>query len=302
MFNDTSTNYLITNGPTFQILWKIVTRSVKLFVIGLILNSSGGNNNIASLRIPGVLQRFAISYFIVATVHTLRVIPTEVTEGWRGASSKLRDVIFYWPEWLLMSFLVAIHLLVIIALPVPGCPTGYLGPGGLHMGGAYFNCTGGAAGYVDRLILGTTHIYQRSSAKKVYHGNLPHDPEGLLGCLTSIFLTFLGLQAGKILLTYPNHFHRISRWISWAIICGLLAGILCGFSKENGAIPVNKNLWSLSFVLCNASSAFVLLTLMYIAIDVLNLWAGGPFIYPGMNSIIVYVGHMLVTGMLPWFW
>lgn len=36
---------------------------------------------------------------------------------------------------------------------------------------------------------------------------------------------------------------RISRWMAWALICGVAAGVLCNFSKEDGIIPVNKNLW-----------------------------------------------------------
>lgn len=43
------------------------------------------------------------------------------------------------------------------------CPRGYLGPGGIGDFGNYLNCTGGAAGYIDRLVLGEKHIYQHPS-------------------------------------------------------------------------------------------------------------------------------------------
>ena len=42
---------------------------------------------------------------------------------------------------------------------------GYLGPGGLDNHSAYSLCTGGAAGFIDREILGTKHLYQRPSFK-----------------------------------------------------------------------------------------------------------------------------------------
>ncbi len=45
--------------------------------------------------------------------------------------------------------------------------SGYLGPGGLHDGGKFSNCTGGAAGYIDRLVLGDDHIYHWPTAKQV---------------------------------------------------------------------------------------------------------------------------------------
>src|SRR5258708_5334672 len=37
---------------------------------------------------------------------------------------------------------------------------GYLGPGGLHESGKFWNCTGGAAGRLDQWIFGQNHIYQ----------------------------------------------------------------------------------------------------------------------------------------------
>ena len=43
--------------------------------------------------------------------------------------------------------------------------SGYIGPGGLHDGKKYENCTGGAAGYIDRLVLGDNHIYGNPTPK-----------------------------------------------------------------------------------------------------------------------------------------
>lgn len=43
-------------------------------------------------------------------------------------------------------------------------PSGYLGPGGIGDLGKYPHCTGGAAGYIDRLLLGDSHLYQHPSS------------------------------------------------------------------------------------------------------------------------------------------
>lgn len=43
--------------------------------------------------------------------------------------------------------------------------SGYLGPGGIGDFGQYQNCTGGAAGYIDRWLLGNNHIYQTPSSR-----------------------------------------------------------------------------------------------------------------------------------------
>jgi hypothetical protein len=68
---------------------------------------------------------------------------------------------------------------------------GYLGPAGLANDGAYpAECIGGATGYVDRLILGTNHIYGYPTAKDVYETG-PFDPEGIVG--TFLLLTLWNL-------------------------------------------------------------------------------------------------------------
>lgn len=53
----------------------------------------------------------------------------------------------------------------------------------------------------------------------------------------------LGVQAGITLLVFKKHYQRIIRWLVFSLVLGVFGGILCGFSKEDGLIPVNKNLW-----------------------------------------------------------
>ena len=70
--------------------------------------------------------------------------------------------------------------------------SGYLGPGGLSLDYREYNntkdCIGGATGYIDRLILGTNHIYGNPTAKGVYDSGA-FDPEGILGLLQKIYFT-----------------------------------------------------------------------------------------------------------------
>lgn len=285
----------VTRGRIFL---RIVKRSLILFGIGIMLGTLCGNNDLSKLRIPGVLQRLALSYLVASTLHLFFAKPREGQLVW----SPMRDVLAYWPEWLLMIPMLAAHLALTFFLPVPNCPSGYLGPGGLHLNGSFANCTGGAAGFIDRTIFGSQHIYQTPDMRHVYRTHQPYDPEGAVGCFTSIFLVFLGLQAGKILLTFQEWRSRVVRWCCWGALCGIVAGILCKFSKEEGWMPVNKNLWSVSFVLSTASTAFFLLAILYYLIDVREWWSGEPLTYPGMNSLVVYVGHELVHGSFPWSW
>jgi heparan-alpha-glucosaminide N-acetyltransferase len=51
------------------------------------------------------------------------------------------------------------------------------------------------------------------------------------------------VQAGTILSFYREWRDRVIRWVIWGTVVGVVAAGLCGFSKEEGVIPVNKNLW-----------------------------------------------------------
>ncbi|XP_012553482.2 heparan-alpha-glucosaminide N-acetyltransferase isoform X1 [Hydra vulgaris] len=279
--------------------WIICTRSIKIFLIGFILNAG---KNLPTWRIPGVLQRIGISYFIVASFN-LFTAPSEQTIK-RFASIKwvshLCDIIPFGIQWLFIFCLLAIHTAITFRLPVPGCPTGYLGPGGLSEGGKYFYCTGGAAGYIDKLVFGEKHLYRNPSLKNIYLTKQNFDPEGLLGYLTSIVLTFFGLQAGRIMFMYKSHKSQVLRWFIWTLITGGIAFGLTSGSLNNGLIPINKNLWSLSFVMATSATSFLLFSFCYILCDIFHVWNGSPFFFCGVNSMFIYIGHSLVSFNIYW--
>ncbi|KAM6956265.1 heparan-alpha-glucosaminide N-acetyltransferase [Aplochiton taeniatus] len=253
------------------------------------------------LRIPGVLQRLGFTYFVLALMQTfwgLKEIALRGNHWW----SPVQDMVLYWPEWIFILLLETIWLCVTFLMPVPDCPTGYLGAGGIGEDGLYPNCTGGAAGYVDRMLFGD-NMFRWPTCRELYLTTQPFDPEGVLGTINSIVLGFMGMQAGKILLFYRRkNVSILSRFLVWAIILGISAAILSKCTRDEGFIPVNKNLWSLSFVMCGGSVSFLGLGFMYFIIDVKGWWSGLPFIYPGMNSIFVYAGHTLLGFYFPFSW
>ncbi|ALC49731.1 CG6903 [Drosophila busckii] len=268
-----------------HICLRIVWRACKLFAIGLCLNSVNGPQ-LEQLRLMGVLQRFGIAYLIVGVLHTLcsrreHLIPQR---AWQRA---IYDVCLFSGELAVLLALIAAYLGLTFGLRVPGCPLGYLGPGGKHMNGAYPQCIGGAAGYVDMQVLGQAHIYQHPTARR---------------CLLSVVQVLLGAFAGVTLLVHTTWQARLKRWLLFAALLGLLGGALSGFSQEKGIIPVNKNLWSISFVFLTVALALALLSLVYYVVDVRQLWSGYPFTECGMNAIILYVGHTVMHKMLPWHW
>lgn len=72
--------------------------------------------------------------------------------------------------------------------------------------------------------------------------------------------------------------------------------------KNHGVIPINKNLWSLSFVLTIGGMAFAIHAFLFVMVDILRKWGGRPLFYPGMNPIFLYVGHELLRNTFPFAW
>ncbi|XP_039995830.1 heparan-alpha-glucosaminide N-acetyltransferase isoform X2 [Xiphias gladius] len=287
-----------------QLLRKITWRTVVLLMLGFcFLNYSprDGPLSWSWLRIPGVLQRLGFTYFVLSLLQTFwghKEIPLRSYPWW----NPIPDMVLYWPQWLIIILLETLWLCITFLMPVPNCPTGYLGAGGISDNGLYPNCTGGAAGYIDRLMFGD-NMYRYPTCKEMYHTTQPFDPEGVLGTINSIVMGFLGMQAGKIIISYKGmNLHILCRFLAWAIILGISAAILSKCTRDGGFIPVNKNLWSLSYVTCMGCFSFLLLGGMYSVIDIKGWWGGQPFIYTGTNSIFVYVGHSLLGFYFPFSW
>ncbi|NXU51072.1 HGNAT acetyltransferase, partial [Turnix velox] len=289
-----------------KVLGKILWRSFLLILLGIIVvnpNYCLGPLSWDNLRILGVLQRLGLTYLVVASLELLFTRAGAESGILETPCPALQDILPYWPQWIFILLLEVIWLCLTFLLPVPGCPRGYLGPGGIGDFGNYPNCTGGAAGYIDRLLLGENHIYQHPSSSVIYQTTMPYDPEGLLGTINSILMAFLGLQAGKIILFYKDQHRQImSRFVIWSTVMGIISAILTKCSKEEGFIPINKNLWSISYVTTMSCFAFILLLLIYYLVDVKRLWSGAPFFYPGMNSILVYIGHKVLENYFPFKW
>ncbi|KFO07002.1 Heparan-alpha-glucosaminide N-acetyltransferase, partial [Balearica regulorum gibbericeps] len=297
-----------------KVLGKILWRSFLLIMLGIIVvnpNYCLGPLSWDNLRIPGVLQRLGFTYLVVAALELLFTRAGAETGTLETPCLALQDILPYWPQWIFILMLEVIWLCLTFLLPVPGCPRGYLGPGGIGDFGNYPNCTGGAAGYIDRLLLGEKHIYQHPSSSVIYQTTMPYDPEGILGTINTIFMAFLGLQvplflSGCIFMQCKLSISEIccSGYIKFSnfLFQGIISAILTKCSKEEGFIPINKNLWSISYVTTMSCFAFILLLLIYYLVDVKRLWSGAPFFYPGMNSILIYIGHEVFENYFPFKW
>lgn len=118
------------------------------------------------------------------------------------------------------------------------------------------------------------------------------DPEGLLSTIPSIATAMLGVLAGDWL----KSSRKVTTKAAGMFALGM-AGLVAGKALDLWVMPINKNLWTSSFVVFTAGFALVLLAACYWALDIKG-WRGPwsiPFIAFGMNAIGIYTGATLVA-------
>ncbi|CAH2097531.1 unnamed protein product [Euphydryas editha] len=291
---------LRTSMPRWTAFGQVARRSLLLSLIGICLGSV--NVSWYNVRFPGVLQRLAAMYFIVGSLECAFMRTSQnITPG----RSLFRDIAAGWQQLLATILIVAIQVIITLTVAAPGCPKGYSGPGGLHRTAlgdfSLQNCTGGIAGYIDREILGPSHLYNHGTFRKIYQTVLPHDPEGILGIFSGVLVVQAGAHTTRIMLAYNHARARIMRWIFWSIIFGVTGGALSMFSKNGGLIPINKNLWSLSYCLVTSSMALFIQAVLYFLVDLKTKWGGRPLYYAGQNALFLYIGSELLKRHFPLF-
>ncbi len=151
-------------------------------------------------------------------------------------------------------------------VPVPGFGAGDLAPG--HT----------LTDFIDRSLI-PGHLY---------HGD--RDPEGLLGVVPAIATALSGAVTGQLL-----KYERLSGYAKTLIM--VIAGLVClGLGQLwNLEFPINKNLWTSSFVLYCAGWSMLFLALFYLVIDVWR-WRAWTllFVVIGSNSILIYMAQQFV--------
>ena len=134
---------------------------------------------------------------------------------------------------------------------------------------------------VDRAILTPTHMYKDNGI----------DPEGLLSTIPSIAHVLLGFYVGKLLLDGNKSEDRMSFLNSQIITLFLVGTILtfAGFLLSYGC-PINKKIWSPTFVLttCGLASSFLALLIWIIDVKGKKKWSLF-FEAFGVNPLFMYV-------------
>ena len=130
-------------------------------------------------------------------------------------------------------------------------------------------------GVIDTIIIGKDHLYTGTG--------IPFDPEGLLSTIPSAVTVLIGFLVGTMIKTAKDHqdnYQRMAVLGSLLIILGWIWGFV---------MPINKQLWTSSYVLFTSGIGTIMLAGMIWLIDVkhINGWTK-PFIIFGANSIFLY--------------
>src|SRR4026207_2265587 len=261
-------------------LWKIFKRTIIIFLLGYLMywfpfvhwNESGGLsfNPIGQTRIMGVLQRIALCYCAAAImIHYLKL------------NTVLRlSLAFLFIYWLLLLMFQSPFEYYSIPKGGSGMPlTGNTNDA--------FDMLTNAGTRLDLWLLGPDHLY---------HGEgVAFDPEGLLSTLPAIANVTFGYAAGKWIQQKGSSYEGLTKLLLVGITLIFLA--LCW----NNFFPINKKLWTGSFVFLTVGIDCVLLSALVYVIGFLQIKRFNYFFEVfGRNPLFIYLVSE-IGAILLWF-
>ncbi|CAM2870439.1 acyltransferase family protein [Legionella worsleiensis] len=249
-----------------------------LFIVGLTcavsLNSfrRGGDGSVYWAIFRRSVLLFALGVF-------LNIFPTHIhLSSLRVYGILQRIAVCYFISAVLylktnVKVLALIFLLILLSywfvmtqIPVPGYGANQLTPEGSWVS------------FCDQLIFSSAHLLE-----KVY------DPEGFLSTLPSVATTLAGVLTGNLLLGSQTKPQKMYRMMFFGVLF-LMLGWLWSYS-----FPINKNLWTSSFVLWSSGCALIAFSLCFLLVDILHYRRCFlPLTIFGTNALFAFTFHVLL--------
>lgn len=254
--------------PEKKTIFKIIKRTVVIFAIGLGLSwlslSFRTFHSLGETDISGA-ERF---FKAITNFENLRIL---------GVMQRL--AITYCITALVAIFVKHKYIPAIIAVSLVGYAIL------LFVGNGFDFSEENIISRIDKAILGVSHMYKDSG--------LAIDPEGLLSSIPAAAHVLIGFCCGKILTTTKDNDKRMLQlFIVGAILT--FAGFLLAYG-----CPINKKIWSPTFVIATCGLASTLLALLTWIIDVKGYKRWSVFFESfGVNPLFVYVLAGVVAVLL----
>lgn len=256
--------------------WPILKRGLLIILFGLLLNAFPffwwGKMPDATLleriawrfdhlRLMGVLQRIGIVYIISAFIARAFETSSHQLPKDRIEASAMRRL----GDPRIPILAIAVAILLVYWLVLGFAP---LEPPEATL-----------AAQIDRAVLGTKHIWSSTET---------WDPEGPLSTIPAVATALLGIVVARWVRAAKV------RALAIAGVAGIAAGWLWGL-----ILPINKALWTSSYVVLTAGFASLVLALFIWIIDVKRKrgW-DRPFIIFGLNPLLAFVGSGLMARLL----
>ena len=215
--------------------------------------------HLAHMRFYGVLQRIAICYLVVGLFYL-----------WNQRAST---------KWMALAGCLVGYWVLLRWVPIPG-----IGMPGREV--PFMDVSRNLVSWIDQLLF-PYHLYLYPPDHNV------RDPEGLLSNLPAFGTALMGVLAG-LWLRSSRTVGRKTAGLAVASLGSLAVGYL--WSME---FPLNKNMWTSSFVLVAGGYSLALLTFCYFTIEQMN-WRKGwtwPWLVFGSNAIAAYMFSELMPGI-----
>ncbi|XP_074589913.1 uncharacterized protein LOC141845808 isoform X2 [Curcuma longa] len=311
---------------------KAVVRAVKLFILGVLLqggyfhgiNSLTFGVDIDRIRVFGILQRIAIGYIVAALCEIW--LSTAATPN--SECGLFKD---YYFQWIIMFVLSSIYVGLLHGIYVPDwkyepqefalssssmqirdvietvkCGVrGDLGPA----------CN--AAGMIDRKLLGIKHLYKKPVFRNLKECRTPgdengayatpswckapFDPEGILSSLTAVVSCIFGLHFGHTLVLLEDHKSRLTRWLLFSLATSGLGLILACIG-----VPLNKSLYTISYMFLTTGVAVAMFCALYVLVDIYEYKSSTyVFQWMGRHSLSIFVlvaSNIAVIAIQGFYW
>lgn len=302
----------IAAGITSDVYFKIFTRAVTIFVVSLIM-SALPFFNFAETQIPYaikvliVLGYTAALFFYLWDKTKIALIiagsTAAITTGFwlagfvivpynlgtmriLGVLQRIAicyfivSILFLHTNWkqqaMIGGALLLLYWLLMTAIPVPGCDVTTIADKACNL-----------AAYLDRLILTENHIWR---------GGKVFDPEGVLSTIPALVTTISGVLTGSWIISKREPLEKVGGIFFFGVV--LLAA---GWSWSL-VFPLNKSLWTSSYVLYTSGLALCFLGFCYWLIDIKGYkkWTK-PFVIFGVNALALFVFSGISARLLGMF-
>jgi len=251
--------YIEENKPTKAVYLRILRRTAILLILGLILNGFW-NKGVGTFDLSSIRLMGVLQRIALSYLFASLIVLKLPRKS----------------QWLVAGGLLIGYWLTMMYVPVPDYGAGVL------------TREGNFGAFIDRLIIPKAHLYKSDGF------NFMGDPEGLFSTIPAIVSVLAGYFTGEWIKDKKQANSQTSMDLVLFGLCCLVIAIIWDVS-----FPINKKIWTSSYVLFTSGWALMLLAACYELIEVrlIKRWSK-PFEIMGLNAIALFVASVFLIKII----